>query len=103
MPPMEVIILLGGPLIVALSFLPWMSHKFRMRTNIQQRRYMKKWRRKHGLRRHEQIVGDAPMPFHVRRSGSVPCAYTGPSTEETDNLFAGIRRIFGSRKDRPKD
>ncbi|MFZ1888237.1 MAG: hypothetical protein WAU33_09415 [Candidatus Binataceae bacterium] len=60
-----------------------------------ERQDLRKWRKQHGLRRHEAPPGDTPVPLYPSPS-SMPW-YAGPSSESVDGFFAALRRMFRPR------
>jgi hypothetical protein len=84
--------------VIALVLSSIGSSRSRMHAFYQQKKQLRIWRKKHGIRQHAIDSDDTPMPFHapttLQRFGD---ARAGISTERTDQLFASLRRLFGSR------
>ncbi|MGD0073750.1 MAG: hypothetical protein ABSD31_05360 [Candidatus Binataceae bacterium] len=70
-----------------------------MKNYSEQRRRLRVWRKKHGVRQHTRAKGDPPIPFYVRtKLGDPGDPRTGVSPKDTDNFLAAIRRAFSSGK-----
>jgi hypothetical protein len=70
----------------------------RMKNWNHQRSQLRTWRKQHGLRQ-TKAQGEPPTPFQVRtKLGDQGDPRTGVSTQDTDNLFAALRRLFRDRK-----
>jgi hypothetical protein len=59
------------------------------------RKFRRMWRKQHGFRRHEEPIGDNPVPFYPPFT-FIP-GRTWLPTERADRLFVILRRIFRSR------
>jgi hypothetical protein len=84
---------------IALVLLSVGGSRRRMHGFYQQKKQLRIWRKEHGIRQHDNNADDTPMPFHapttLQRLGD---PRGGISTERTDQFFAGLRRLFRSRK-----